>query len=275
MAINTTTGYAEVNGARLYYETIGSGLPVVFVHAGIADHRMWGPQVAPFAERYRVICYDMRGYGQSAMVPGDFAHRDDLVGLLDHLAVERGCLVGCSMGGSTAIDFAVEHPDRLAALVMVDSRARGLDIGAEPTGEPEWEEIVAAFKAGDLERVARLDVKSWVAGPTRTLDQIDPAIGDLVYEMDLIALRNEKLALGADRPLDPPAGQRLADLKAPLLVLVGDRDNPDELLAGEALVKAVPGAQHAIIAGAAHLPGLEKPAEFNRIVLDFLQGVGD
>ncbi len=91
--------------------------------------------------------------------------------------------------------------------------------------------------------------------------------------MDLIALRNEQLAMGKERPLDPPAGQRLGDLQAPLLVLVGALDSSHALRSGEALAEAVPGAQHAVIAGAAHLPGLEKPAEFNQIVLDFLKDI--
>src|SRR5215208_6198208 len=92
------TGMAEVNGARIYYEVAGEGDPLVLVHAGIADSRMWEDQLMAFADRYRVIRYDMRGFGMTAMVDLPFSHHEDLRGLLDSLDVERAHLVGCSMG---------------------------------------------------------------------------------------------------------------------------------------------------------------------------------
>src|SRR5215216_7930834 len=93
------TGMAAVNGTRIYYEAAGEGEPLVLVHAGIADSRMWEGQIAAFAERYRVIRYDLRGFGKTEMVEGPFSHHEDLRGLLDFLGVRRTHLVGCSMGG--------------------------------------------------------------------------------------------------------------------------------------------------------------------------------
>src|SRR5512142_2414577 len=110
------SGFADVNGARLYYEEAGQGFPLVMVHAGIADHSMWDDQFAYFAPKYRVIRFDMRGFGQSPAVSGPYAPRDDLAGLLNHLQVERAFLIGCSMGGSMCIDFTCEHQNMVAGL---------------------------------------------------------------------------------------------------------------------------------------------------------------
>src|SRR5215212_377472 len=116
---NTQTGTADVNGARQFYEVVGKGKSLVLVHAGIADGRMWDPQVGPFAERYRVVRYDMRGFGGSPAVAGAYSHHEDLRVLLDALCVEEAVLVGCSMGAKTVLDFALAYPERARALVLV------------------------------------------------------------------------------------------------------------------------------------------------------------
>jgi pimeloyl-ACP methyl ester carboxylesterase len=162
------SGFAEVNGARLYYEIMGDGEPLILVHAGIADGRMWEGQLGAFARRYRVIRYDMRGYGRSAMVEGPFSHREDLRALLDSLGIERAFLVGCSMGGGTIIDITLEHPGRARALVLVGSAVSGFEDGDDPP--EQWEELVAADEAGDLGRVSELEVQMWVDGPYRSPD---------------------------------------------------------------------------------------------------------
>ena len=99
---NVETGYAEINGARLYYEVAGAGQPLALLHAGIADSRMWDDQFAVFAERYKVIRYDYRGFGKSSVPPGPYVFRDDLLGLLRHLGIARASLIGVSMGGGLA-----------------------------------------------------------------------------------------------------------------------------------------------------------------------------
>ena len=126
------SGFAEINGARLYYEDAGQGFPIVMVHAGIADHRMWDDQFPVFAQQYRVIRYDNRGYGKSRMVPGPYSLRDDLLKLMQVLDVEQAVVMGCSMGGETVIDFTLEHPDKAAALITVGSGMSGFPYEGEP-----------------------------------------------------------------------------------------------------------------------------------------------
>ena len=165
MSSKPQSGFAPSDGARLHYEIVGHGEPLVLVHAGIADGRMWDGQIAAFARRYRVIRYDMRGFGRSAMVEGPFSHHGDLRAVLDSLAIERAVFVGCSMGGRTIIDLALEHPERVSALVPVGSALSGFDAGEDPP--EQWEELVAAEAAGELGRVSELEVQIWVDGPHR------------------------------------------------------------------------------------------------------------
>src|SRR5690606_30071136 len=119
VCMDVKTGFLDVNGARLYYEDMGSGEAVVFVHAGIADNRMWDDQFALFAESHRVIRYDQRGFGQSPAPKGPFSYHADLHGVMQALGVERAALIGCSMGGMAVVDFALEHPEMTRALVAV------------------------------------------------------------------------------------------------------------------------------------------------------------
>jgi pimeloyl-ACP methyl ester carboxylesterase len=263
------TGTAEVNGARMYYEVVGEGEPLVLVHAGIADSRMWEGQITAFADRYRVIRYDMRGFGRTEMVEGSFSHHEDLRGLLDALDVEQAHLVGCSMGGGAVLAFALEYPQRVGNLVLVGSAVGGFGPDFDPPAQ--WDEILAAEEAGNLERVSELEVQVWVDGPERSPEDVDDSVRDLVREMNLIALRNEALELGEEWPPEPPAADRLPDVQAPTLLIVGDEDQPRVFAAADLLEKELPNVRKVIMHGTAHLPNMERPEEFARIVLDFLQ----
>ena len=264
-----TTGGAYVNGATLNYEISGEGRPLVLVHAGIADGRMWEGQFETFAEHYTAIRHDMRGFGRSPMVEGPYAHHTDLRALLDALDVDRASFVGCSQGGGAVIDFALENPERVEALVLVGSAIGGFEFDEEPP--EEWDELVAADEAGDLERVSELEVRMWVDGPRRGPDVVDPAVRDLVRKMNGIALKNEALETGEKLEPQPPAATRLSQIWAPTLILIGDEDRPRPQAAADLLEKELPHARKTVISGAAHLPNMECPEEFNSLVLNFLK----
>lgn len=265
-----TEGSAEVNGASLRYEVEGSGEPLVLIHAGICDRRMWEPQREAFAERYRLILYDRRGLGETRIAERrPFSNHEDLGGLLDHLGVERALLLGCSVGSMTALDFALEFPERARALVLVSPGVGGFDPGGEPP--KELDELIAADEAGALETVNELEVRTWVDGPYRGPDEIEPRVRDLVREMNLIALKNEASVEGDERPLQPPAAQRLSEVRAPTLIIGGDLDQPETAVTAAMLEENVRGSRRVAIPGAAHLPNMERSAEFNEIVLGFLE----
>jgi len=263
------TGTAETNGARIYYEVAGEGEPLVLVHAGIADSRMWEGQVAAFAKRYKVVRYDLRGFGKTEMVEGSFSHHEDLRGLLDFLGVERTHLVGCSMGGGAVLDFALEYPERVGDLVLVGSAIGGFRPDFDPPRE--WDELVAADEAGDLERISELEVMMWVDGPARSPEDVAAPVRDLVYEMNLTALKTEAAELGEEWEPEPPAADRLHDIHAPTLLIVGDEDQPRIFAAADLLEKELPNERKVVMHGTAHLPNMERPEEFNRLVLEFLQ----
>jgi pimeloyl-ACP methyl ester carboxylesterase len=264
------TGFAELNGTKFYYELAGEGEPLVLLHAGICDNRMWDDQFAAFGEHYRVLRYDWRGAGKTAVadVPVPYAHHDDLHALLKHLGILKAHLVGCSMGGTIAIDFTLAYPAMVTSLTTVNSTPRGLKSDEPPPPQAALAET--AFEAGELEEASELEVQIWVDGSQRTPEQVDGRIRDKVRAMNLIHLQNEALEMGEERPLTPPANQRLDQIHQPVLIINGDLDLPHVGKAADFMAAMIPHSKRAIIAGTAHLPSMEKPAEFNQIVLEFL-----
>jgi pimeloyl-ACP methyl ester carboxylesterase len=260
--------FAEINGANLYYETAGSGAVVVFLHAGIADSRMWNEQFEIFAERYQVVRYDLRGYGQTTAPPMAFTHHADLRALLDHLGIESAVLIGCSNGGRVAMNTLLAHPGTATALVMVCSSPGGFRYEGESPAL--WEAAVEAFESGDMEKTSRLETQLWAAGPERAPDKVDPALLELVYEMNLIALKNEVAGVGDEASLTPPAVERLSEIDVPVLVIVGEVDSPVTHEAGKLMEANIAGARKVMMPDTAHLPSMEHPDEFNRMVLEFL-----
>ena len=148
------SGYARSDGAKIYFESAGTGRAIAFIHAGVADCRMWDPQFELFARKFRVIRYDLRGFGKSEMPDGRYANRRDLRNVLQHLGVEKAALVGCSMGGETAIDFALEHPERVTAIVPVGAGVNGWDQWSDAMIR-HIGEFMRLAKAGDHRARAR------------------------------------------------------------------------------------------------------------------------
>jgi 3-oxoadipate enol-lactonase len=262
------TGMAEINGARIKYQISGKGQPIVLVHAGICDSRMWDEQVPAFSKHYRVIRYDMRGYGESSMPAADFSHPSDLHGLLLDLAIEKAVLIGCSMGGRVIVDLALEHPEMVSGLILVAASVSGYDFEAE--APPQWQEMVAAFKSGDFDRAAELDCQIWLDGRQRTPAEVDSQVRQKVIEMDKIALENESQGVGQEIR-HPKAAPRLAEIQVPTLILVGELDQPDLIQIARAMHTDIQDSQIMLMKGVAHLPNMEKPDEFNQLVLEFLR----
>ncbi|MDP9364254.1 MAG: alpha/beta hydrolase, partial [Chloroflexota bacterium] len=134
-----------------------------------------------------------------------------------------------------------------------------------------WTAVDERIEAGDIAGAVELELRMWVDGPGRTPEEVDRSVRERVREMDaaLFAQPDE----GEPQPLDPPAAARLHEVAVPTLVLVGHRDQPDVLAGAETLAAGIPGARRAVIPNTAHLPNLERPAEFNRLVLEFLAGL--
>jgi 3-oxoadipate enol-lactonase len=260
----------QLNGARIHYRRSGAGFPVVFLHAGVADSRMWEPQAAGLAEHFDVIAPDMRGFGESELPPGSWSPTADVLALMDALALRQAPhLIGCSIGGRTAIDFTIENPDRISKLVLVGAGVSGETHDDED--ESIYAEVEAAEKAKDLVALNEAEMKLWLVGPGRTPAHVDQRLRDLFLDMNGRALQSDFDNAPVEK-LDPPAVGRLVEIRAPVLVIVGDHDLPAIHKSADLLVSNIRGARKAVIHDAAHLPNLEYPEKFNRLVLDFLNG---
>lgn len=269
-----TAGYIDFKDWKLYYEIEGKGEPLVLCHAGFIDSRMWDDQWDCFTQNYKVLRFDMHGFGKSDPASGPVSYRQELYDLLQKLGIKRANLLGCSMGGQTIIDFTLEHPEMVSSLIIVSGTPGGFEMKGEPPSQIL--EMLQAIEKRDLKRVSELQICLWVDGIYRQPQEVDPQVRQKATEMNRIAVENGTWAIAAAQPLNPlnpPAVDRLSEINLPALILVGSLDHPEVLRAADLLVNRIRGAKKVILSDCAHVPNMEKPAEFNRIVLDFLGSV--
>jgi pimeloyl-ACP methyl ester carboxylesterase len=262
------TGYIDSGQAKLYYEEQGQGMPLIMIHGGGLDRRNWDDQFDIFAKRYRVIRYDARNHGLSRGEPETFSHHEDLNRLMESLGVAKAAIMGLSMGGYVAIDFALAHPDKVLALVPVSPGLTGYEF----KDREYLENSKKIDSAKDLDEAVEYMMRSWTDGPRRTPDQVDPAVRNKARQMYKETYQDWPAGSREER-LNPPAIGRLAEIRVPTLIVVGDLDMPGILEIAGMIEKDVAGAKKVVIQGAAHLVNMEKPEEFNRVVLEFLAAI--
>jgi 3-oxoadipate enol-lactonase len=266
----------EVAGARIAYEARGEGPALVLLHAGIADSRMWEREMVALSSSRHVLRYDIQGYGSSSLSAGPHCHGRDLLTVMDAAGIKRAALVGCSLGGRIALEVAVAEPERVGALVLVGSGLPGWEWSKAMEAYNEREEEL--FEAAKLDEAVELNLRFWVDGPQRDPEDVDPAVRELARVMQRQAFETdaEVLAAGAD-PRDellvPNLREHLHEVSAPALVVVGEVDQPDIHAIAELLATELPDARMAVISEAAHIPNLERPEEFERLVMAFLDEV--
>ncbi|MET9497833.1 alpha/beta hydrolase [Streptomyces sp. NPDC006552] len=253
----------------LAYRDVGTGQPLVLLHAGFYDHTMWSEQLPAFAPRYRVIAPDARGHGASANATRPFRPADDLAALLRHLDAGPAVLVGISMGGGTAVDTALEHPDLVRALVV-----SGVGT-SEPHFEDPWSLEVLAEQNGAL---AAGDIEGWLNGHVRVAagPHRSPADVDAGIARHLRAMASHTISKHTpDEPdhLVPvrQTWQRAESIGVPVLAINGALDGSDHIAMAERLVRAVPDGRAVSLENTAHFPNMESPAEFNTLLTDFLE----
>jgi pimeloyl-ACP methyl ester carboxylesterase len=261
------SGFAEVNGTRLYYESMGEGRAVVLVHGGLVDSRLWDAQMRPLSKRFRVVRYDIRGYGRSPAPTGEYYPLEDLRALLDYLKIDKATLVGLSLGGIIAADFALEHPARVERLVLVGAGLRG-------DKQPRDERTTRAYKIGASEGAEKYfeaftesDLLAGVRDRPKARAAMRAMMVDNFKAVDYIAK-------GWPQSPEPPTAERLEQIKAPTLVVVGSLDGRNLQNIADTLATKIPNARKVVIHGASHHPPVETPKEFNRILLEYLKGGG-
>ena len=272
-----TIGFAPVSRGQLYYEAAGSGKPVLLIHAGIADCNMWDEQFILFSQAYRVIRYDARGFGKSCTETAEFSNRQDILDLFDHLDIEQACLIGISRGGQIAIDFALEHPERVSALVAVAAGISGFDYHPDDSEKSRREfelftHMDELWEHNAFDELADLEVHVWADGPTQPVGRASPSLRQYIQK---IVRANYTRQDGQATPiqLNPPAAGRLGEILVPVLVLVGDYDTSGTLAAADKLASDIPHVRKVVFPGAAHLLPMEQSARFNEVVLAFLNEV--
>ncbi len=266
------TGLLQVAGGELYWESSGTGRAVVLLHGGLLDCTTWDREFKRLSSAFRVIRYDARGHGRSSVQNGEYSHVEDLRALLDGLGVERTVLVGLSLGARTAIDMAIAHPDRVAALVAVSPGMSGWRF-SDPVLMQHWEEQAKAAQAEDNDAYVDWFLRSWTDGPHRSPDQVDPAIRERLRRIARANL--ERTASARGRLVEVGAYDRVGEIRAPTVAIVGELDMSDIHGIADRLVSSVPGARKIEVPGVAHMVNLEAPEAFDKALDEFLATLGD
>lgn len=266
MGQNNRSGYAEIGDGKIYYEVAGKGeKTIVFVHGGLVDSRLWDEQFDEFAEKYRVVRYDLRGFGRSQPLPDEaFSPIEDLSQLLKSLKIERVTIVGLSLGGIISTDFALERAEMVERLVLVGAGLRGFESKPSEAMIKIYQEAAKATpqKAAEL----------WTQTGFFAALKDKPKARAHILQMLADNHRMWTTAMD-DKYIFPKQAsiERLNKITAPTLVVVGAIDLPDLLAIGKVLDEKIPDSELVVMKNASHHPNLEKPKEFNRILRKFLK----
>jgi pimeloyl-ACP methyl ester carboxylesterase len=265
------SGFVEVPGGRLYYEADGEGPALVLIHAGVAHLRMWDAQVAAWRDGYRVVRYDTRGFGRTLVEDVPYSNRADLAAVMDHVGAQQAHVLGLSRGAMIALDFAAEQPQRVASLTWVAGAVRGLEVDDDPRDAAVVAQVEPLEAARDWETIVELETRLWTDGPDQPATRVDPEVRRKMVQWNLESYRAEQ---NPSQPIQPDieAAHALDRLTMPMLAAWGTLDVTTVQRCGEWLVANVPGIRSHVFEGVAHMVNLERPAEFNRLVREFLDG---
>jgi pimeloyl-ACP methyl ester carboxylesterase len=268
------SGFAPVFKGHLYYEVAGSGHPVLFIHAGVTDCSMWNDQFNFFSQYYRVIRYDTRGFGKSRTETTEFSNRQDILDLFKHLGIERACVIGLSHGGQISIDFTLEHPECVSALIPVAAGVSGYDYQPNESEKSRLEfelftHMDELWENNAFDELANLEVHVWADGPSQPVGRASSQIRDYIHRI-VRANYTRQDGQATAQPLLPPAANRLGEIHVPTLILVGEYDTTGTLAMADKLEKDIHGARMMIFPGTAHMLPMEQSGKFNDVVLNFL-----
>jgi pimeloyl-ACP methyl ester carboxylesterase len=270
---NMSYQFVDINGTEIHYEVRGQGTAVVLIHAGNVNMGMWDAQMEALTEKHTVMRYDIRGWGESANVLGEYSNHEDLRGLLAYLDIDRATIVGCSWGGKIGLDFALTYPEMVRGLVLVGTGLGGYAFTM--TGiEQKIEALGEAYEQDNKVLMAEIITQLWFDGPHRSPKQVDKGLRAKAYEMVLHTISIPETEGSQELDLDPPAIERLGEIAVPTMLLAGQEDAQDIFMIAEVLEAELPSVEALItIPKAAHMPNMERPSVFNRLVLDFIERI--
>lgn len=265
----------DVPGGKIAYQEGGGGRPIVLLHEGIADHRMWDREFAALARGNHVVRYDLRGYGGSPPATSPYSSVRDLASVLDRLGLARPLIVGPSVGGRIALDLALLQPEKVGALLLIAPGYSGMDYDHVPGGKATFERDETLSKAAS---------DAWAAGKleeaTEHLRQLwASALTGAALELFRAMVRDNAKEVFEDRSGQhetregEPAAGRLKEVRVPTRILVGDKDNPAMPHVANFLARGIPGAQVQLVPGADHLLNLSRPDAFDAALRGFLDSL--
>jgi 3-oxoadipate enol-lactonase len=255
------------DGGWLHYACAGEGDPIVLIHGFGLDLRMWDAQWPAFAQRHRVIRYDLRGYGDSSLPEGTYSHVDDLLGLIDFLGAAPVHLVGLSLGGRVALRVAAQRPQAVRSLTLADAALDG-HVWTDDWLQ-RWRRMTEAAKRGDLNEAKKLWREHVLFAPANAHPGVADSLRVMVDRYSGWHLANPDPGTAPQTPV----AEALAGISIPALVLIGELDLPDFQAIAQRLAGALPQAELHTIAGSGHMSNMEAPQVFNELVLGFLQRV--
>lgn len=263
IAQNVELGYLKVGeNDSIYYEAVGSGTTLIFVHDGILSHKVWDNQFLFFSKNHRVVRYDRRGYGLSSDAKGEYSNMNDLLSLFTQLNIDSACLIACSSGGALAIDFTLEYPEKVEALVLVGAIVRGFSYTNH--FRKRGGHLPQKFKDDLEKRLYYVSEDPYIIYSENT--------GAKERAIELVK-NNPKIIYNRPKYIqhDVPAFRRLNEIKVLTLIVVGEYDLPDVHAHAGVINAGIYASQRIIISNAGHLAPFEQPNIFNKIVLNFLK----
>jgi 3-oxoadipate enol-lactonase len=264
-----SSGYAPVENGELYYDVVGTGPAILLLHAAVADHTMWDPQMEAFSQAHTVVRYDLRGFGMSRTQDTTFSNGQDIHDLLTHLGIDRATLIGNSRGGHFALNFTLAYPQMASALVWVNGGVGGMQFDAPPELDAWFDKMEALEEAKDWEALTDLEVRTWADGVNQPEGRAPEPVRRKLHDMILAGYKRED-GNAIPLPFQPPAAGRLGEVRCPVLLIVGDLDTPATLASADLLAKGIPQAEKVVFHNVAHMASMEQPDRFNHVVLDFL-----
>lgn len=257
----TRRGFAEIDGGELYYETCGSGPVVALLHGFSFDRRMWDPQFELLSREFRVVRYDLRGYGKSSIPGRPYSHAEDLLVLMKSLGIEKAHVVGLSLGGAVAVEFAIRNPERTRSIVASSAALPGF-----PRREGSSGALLARIAAQQGIEAAK---EFWLSDQSLLAYSLRKHDAALLVRQMVQDYSGWHLS-SADPAEVPQVIENLDKVSARTLVLIGDHDQEEFQQMAEFLYRNIRGARNQVIEGAAHLCNMEQPEAFNRAVISFL-----
>ncbi|HWP96121.1 MAG TPA: alpha/beta hydrolase [Syntrophomonadaceae bacterium] len=263
-------GLIEINNTKLFFRVKGEGEPVVFIHGMFNDHRVWEYQIDVFASRYKVICLDQRGYGKSDLPIGPFSHLEDIRALMDAFSLTKASIIGSSRGGAVATEFALKYPEMVKNLVLVGSDLKGF-----PYPPDHIQQIMnlfmimqsAGLEAGINDYIANPYWAYCYPSPNR------PEARDKVIQIVRESMNAFRWVPTWDVELTPSAFESVEKIELPVLLIMGEKDHELNQQIEDYLHGKIKNSKKIVMEDCCHFPFVEKPEEFNQIVLEFLQGV--